>query len=159
LYADVCHCEKLATKCSAALYESSIESNARYSGNDSRTSRLTGLTPQHFSILVGRASRIWRTFGAGVRQDEEEDADDEEEYLDGTYRRSQQWFPPVTDPQQAGLDLMMSGQFGRVGRKTCSRHRQGNIAKLIHHPPTRFRTAAYIEDMVSVSTFLSVSYD
>ena len=115
---------------------------------------LQEMTPQHLSLLLGRTTGIWRVFGSRGREEEDED-DDDEEYLYGTYRRSPQWFPPVTEPQQAGLDLLMSGEFGRVGRKTTSRHKQQlNLAKLIHNPTIRFNAAAYIEDITSVRTLL-----
>ncbi|KAF9469759.1 WD40-repeat-containing domain protein [Collybia nuda] len=108
-----------------------------------RTVSLSGITLHDLSRLLGGVSA-----GAGLsarlatdddyeHADEDEDDDDYEEtgedaYYD-SFRQSAQkhWFPPVTEPQKAGTELLVGGDFGRVANKMRSRKNHVNVAKFI----------------------------
>jgi hypothetical protein len=69
----------------------------------------------------------------GNRDDDGSEEEDEIEY--GYWRRSHaqtpRWFSPVTAPQEAGLKLLMSGEFGRTGVEARSRKGCSSLAKAI----------------------------
>jgi len=115
-----------------------------------------GISLQDLSRLLGGAAA---TFGR-IRGVENDDGDpdyvDEEEEDAGSYygqyqRTAHQWFPAVTDPQEAGLHLLMSGEFGRVGQKLGQRHNNMDVARLLRDRGTKARSFNYREDIISVS--------
>jgi WD repeat-containing protein 23 len=57
---------------------------------------------------------------------------------------------PTGVSQEAGLALLMSGEFGRIGPKARSREKDRNISRLLSYPSARFQAAAYKEDISSV---------
>lgn len=89
--------------------------------------------------------------------DVDNDEDDED---DGVYdpvwdrrrppRGSGKWFTPVEEPQKAGVDLLMSGEFGRVQRKIDTQRKRDNVAKALLARRSRLRRT-YREDITSVS--------
>ncbi|KAI9507805.1 WD40-repeat-containing domain protein [Russula earlei] len=64
---------------------------------------------------------------------EDEDYDDGLDY--GIWGRphatTPKWFPPVTEPQEAGLKLLKNGEFGRIGVEAWSRKGSANVSKTI----------------------------
>ncbi|KAF9486361.1 WD40 repeat-like protein [Pholiota conissans] len=97
--------------------------------------RLPAITLQDLARLMG-ASAGTRLGGRIQIQHEdledEEDGDYMDEDEDDDYSPSfqnSQWFPPVTEPQQEGLELLASGEFGRVGVKHRTRSDNLNISK------------------------------
>jgi WD repeat-containing protein 23 len=101
--------------------------------------RLPAITLQDLARLmsVGAATRIGNnrvTIQPEDEEDEEDDGDYMEEDDEDVYspsHQSTQWFPPVTEPQQAGLDLLASGEFGRVGVKHRTRRNNLNISRSV----------------------------
>ncbi|KAF8203916.1 WD40-repeat-containing domain protein [Pholiota molesta] len=101
--------------------------------------RLPAITLQDLARLmsVGAATRIGNnrvTIQPEDFEDEEDDGDYMEEDDEDVYspaHQSTQWFPPVTEPQQAGLDLLASGEFGRVGVKHRTRRNNLNISRSV----------------------------
>jgi hypothetical protein len=70
--------------------------------------------------------------GEPGNQDNDEDDDyDEEDNWGRPPARTPKWFPPVTEPQEEGLKLLMGGEFGRIGVEARSRNGSGNFAKAI----------------------------
>lgn len=77
--------------------------------------------------------------GAGDDDEDDEDYDPEEDddddgdawYYPGVSSR-RTWVPPVTtEPQEAGVKLLNSGEFGYVGPKHRARPNHANVAKAI----------------------------
>src|SRR5215472_10991379 len=78
------------------------------------------------NVLLGPASDISdfeRSFGGRRRYQDKTNNDD-----------GKPWCTPATEPQQAGLDLQLSGEFGRVGGRGVSRSTRLNVAKVVNHP-------------------------
>jgi hypothetical protein len=90
------------------------------------------------------------------RPEDEEEEEDEEEQYEGDYNPedqedySHEWFPPVTEAQKLGEELLHSGDFGRVGIKIRSRANNGNLVKSVlnqaTHPIPNFNK----EDLLTV---------
>ncbi|KAJ7492078.1 WD40-repeat-containing domain protein [Mycena latifolia] len=96
---------------------------------------------------------------------EEEEDDDEDEYY-RAFRNTNhsQYFQDVTEPQDAGLRLLHSGDFGRIANKIKSRRSDLNIAKQLRsrasQPRPRFYKEDYSSDLVPNSIGTTVSeYD
>lgn len=83
----------------------------------------------------------------------DQDSDDESAYYDNY--RPRQWFPPVLEPQDEGVELLKSGDFGRVGTKMNGLYGSGNLARTIINRSTRPQPypALYKEDYASVCPF------
>jgi WD repeat-containing protein 23 len=125
--------------------------------------RLSGITLQDLARLmsVGTTTRVGDR--VHIQPDDDEDYngaedDDNEDYINPR-ASAHQWYPPVSEPQKAGLELLASGDFGRVGVKARSRRNSHNILKPVlnkfYHPlPLTSR-----EDLQSVRDInLYVSY-
>jgi WD repeat-containing protein 23 len=67
--------------------------------------------------------------------DDDDDDDDDDEpdygYWGRPPARTPKWFAPVTAPQEAGLKLLMGGEFGRIGVEARSRKGSANFSKAI----------------------------
>ncbi|TFY79706.1 hypothetical protein EWM64_g4307 [Hericium alpestre] len=81
-------------------------------------------------------------------EDEDEESDDEFDgygLRGGTgSRRLPAWAGPTTEPQKAGMELLMGGEFGRVRNKINGR----NVAKILASRATKTRKF-YREDVLS----------
>jgi hypothetical protein len=53
--------------------------------------------------------------------------------------KTTKWFPSVTVPQDAGLELLRSGEFGRTGIEARSRKGSASFAKAILSRRSRLR--------------------
>jgi WD repeat-containing protein 23 len=83
---------------------------------------------------------------SGHNDDDDEDDEDEYEY----YHAANKWFPEVTEPQQAGVELLRSGDFGRVADKLRSRRSDVNVAKLVYKRSMKPELVSYKEDYATV---------
>jgi len=121
--------------------------------------RLSGVTFQDLARLmsVGTATRVGNR--VHIQPDEDGDEDDEdyngaEDDDNGNYIpprvSAHQWYPPVKEPQKAGLELLASGDFGRVGVKARSRRNSSNILKTVSHKFYRPLPLTSREDLHSV---------
>ena len=74
-------------------------------------------------------------------RDNDEDEDYEMEYSPWGRPLAQtpKWFSPVTVPQEAGLKLLMGGEFGRIGVEALSRKGCANISKAILSSRSKLR--------------------
>ncbi|KAJ3761903.1 WD40-repeat-containing domain protein [Lentinula raphanica] len=79
--------------------------------------------------------------------DEEEEEDDEESFR--VLHNSNFAFKPHTTPQAAGVDLIKSGEFGRVVPKIKARKNDRNLANIFNRRLDRPHPAIYKEDYVS----------
>lgn len=73
-----------------------------------------------------------------IEESQSDSHDEHDEYDDlayGYWRRppskTPKWFPSVTGPQDAGLELLRSGEFGRIGIEARSRKGSASFAKAI----------------------------
>jgi WD repeat-containing protein 23 len=85
--------------------------------------------------------------------DDDEDEDDNDgmdENSESFRQAAYQWFPEVTEPQKAGVELLRSGDFGRVADKLRSRRSDINLPKLIYKRSMRPEPVSYKEDFASV---------
>jgi hypothetical protein len=121
-----------------------------------------GISLQELSRLLGGAAA---TFGHPPAQGSVENDDSDPDYVDeeeeeeedagsyyGQYQRTaHQWFPAVTEPQEAGSHLLMSGEFGRVGQRLGQRRNNMDVARLLRDRGMKARPFNYREDITSVS--------
>lgn len=125
-----------------------------------RQVNLTGITIRDLSRLLSGASAGLGRGGGRIFVPPDADDDDEDEEEDdameadeadyyGSFRRTE-WFPKVTEPQQAGLDLLNSGDFGRVSSKLRSRRKDLSLAKLVLNRAARPLPASSKEDFSNV---------
>ncbi|KAF8628249.1 hypothetical protein AX15_004024 [Amanita polypyramis BW_CC] len=82
------------------------------------------------------------------------DDDEDDEYYDESeyYHASpdvQQWYPPHKEPQVVGVELLASGDFGRVSMKDRARMSHRNVAKRHFTRPNQHSMSLYKEDLTS----------
>jgi hypothetical protein len=124
-----------------------------------------GISLQELSRLLGGAAA---TFGHIPTQRSVENDDSDPDYVDeeeededtgsyyGQYQRTaHQWFPAVTEPQEAGLHLLMSGEFGRVGQRLGQKRNNTDVARLLRDRGTKAQPFNYREDITGVSLLTS----
>lgn len=80
----------------------------------------------------------------GIQDNDEDDSEDEDydreySYWGRPFARTPKWFPPVTVPQEEGLKLLMSGEFGRIGVDARSRRGSANFSKAILSSRSKLR--------------------
>lgn len=124
-------------------------------------SRISGLTLQDLTRLLGGipAGAVLASVGISARL--EEDEEDDEDYEDeddeeGLYHQSsqKQWFPPVTEPQKAGTELLAGGEFGRVANKLHSKKNTLNVSKFILDRTRRPYRSTSKEDYTASHLFI-----
>ncbi|KAJ7597418.1 WD40 repeat-like protein [Mycena floridula] len=81
-----------------------------------------------------------------ILNDDDED-DDDDDYSESTGRPPM--FSLVTEPQEAGQELLRSGDFSRVRRQLNSSRKDSNLGRLIHERTARARPHIYKEDYAS----------
>ncbi|KAG5647678.1 hypothetical protein DXG03_008401 [Asterophora parasitica] len=117
-----------------------------------RNISLSGVNLQDLSRLLGSAGTRPRQAGAFAYGDEDEEDEEEEDEDDDYYSAfraaaREPWTGPViTEPQQAGLELLNSGDFGRVGHKFRTRRSDFNVAKFILNRTKRPQLTPHKED-------------
>ncbi|KAF8481816.1 WD40-repeat-containing domain protein [Russula ochroleuca] len=60
-------------------------------------------------------------------------------YWGRPFAKTPKWFPPVTAPQEAGLKLLMGGEFGRIGVDARSRSGSANFSRAILSSRSKLR--------------------
>ncbi|KAG5716341.1 LEC14B protein [Termitomyces sp. T112] len=75
-----------------------------------------------------------------------EDDDDDYHALFNTSSRTSWKGPETTEPQKEGVELLNSGDFGRVGNKAQKRRNKTNIANIILNRTRRIRPVSNKED-------------
>lgn len=104
------------------------------------------------SITYGDLVRLLRTGPSRRDQDEEDEDtgnDDDDEYSVSS-QRTRQWFPPHTEPQKRGVELLMSGEFGHVGNKLRSNRDRRNVSRLLLDRSSKPRGILSREELTSV---------
>jgi hypothetical protein len=92
-----------------------------------------------------------------TQNDDEGDDDDELEYgyWGRSHARTPKWFPPVTTPQEAGLKLLMGGEFGRIGIQARAWKGNTDVSKVILSRRSRLRPTSK-QDIANVRAVCSV---
>jgi len=91
-------------------------------------------------------------------QEYDEDGDGDEleyGYWGRSHARTPKWFPPVTTPQEAGLKLLMGGEFGRVGIEARSWKGSTDVSKVILSRGSKLRPTPK-QDIANVRAVCSV---
>lgn len=84
------------------------------------------------------------------REDEDSDNDDDDDEYPASSHWNKQWFPPHTEPQKRGVELLMSGEFGRVGNKLRSSRGSRNVSRLLLDRSCKPRGTLSREELTSV---------
>ena len=111
------------------------------------------------SITYGDLVRLLRTGPSRRDQDEEDDDVGNDDDEDST-SWNRQWYPPHTEPQKRGIELLTSGEFGRVGNKLRSRKCSRNISRLLLDRSCKPQGVLSREELSSVrsSSFSNLYY-
>lgn len=95
-------------------------------------------------------------------EDEEDDEDDDYDYHHyapfGTVVGAPWKGPETTEPQNEGVELLNSGDFGRVGNKARTRRNCINLANLILNRSRHPRPVSNMEDYAAVRIHPSMPY-
>lgn len=88
----------------------------------------------------------------GDEDDDSDYVDEEEEPQRNTDLRHvpQRWFAPVKLPQEAGVRLLMGGEFGRTERRLGKDRPNVNLSRFLRDRGTRIRPLNHKEDVASV---------
>lgn len=125
--------------------------------------RVSELTLRDLARLLGRRgddSRGSRQHQHIIEDDEDDEdymtVEDDDDELYGHQRRtrSRPFFPPVTEPQKEGLELLASGDFGRVGVKNRTRRNRRNIARTVLNQGKNPVPLSNREDILTVCIFV-----
>ena len=100
------------------------------------------------SMSYGDLVRLLRT--APSRAQDEEDAGNDDEDDSASSHWNRQWYPPHTEPQKRGVELLMSGEFGRVGNKLRSKKCSRNVSRLLLDRSCKSRGVLSREELSSV---------
>ncbi|KAG5352432.1 hypothetical protein C0989_002334 [Termitomyces sp. Mn162] len=89
---------------------------------------------------------------ADGEEDDYDDEDDDDDYhaLFNTSSRTSWKGPETTEPQKEGVELLNSGDFGRVGNKAQKRRNKTNIANIILNRTRRIRPVSNKEDYAAL---------
>ncbi|EGO04656.1 hypothetical protein SERLA73DRAFT_173890 [Serpula lacrymans var. lacrymans S7.3] len=82
-------------------------------------------------------------------QEEDEGDGDGEEYYGRGASWNTQWFPKVTKPQKPGVELLLSGEFGRISAKTSNVKSERNLTRLLLNRVVQPRKTTLREEFTS----------
>ncbi|KAJ3509695.1 hypothetical protein NLJ89_g5084 [Agrocybe chaxingu] len=118
--------------------QSGVSPQAMDSSESVPTVSLRGITMQDLAHLMGSGPRGAPDEDERDEADEDvtmfeegEDDDEDDYYYSPPPKPARQWFKPVEEPQQAGLELLASGEFGQIGVKNRSRRKAVNLARTV----------------------------
>ncbi|EIN13833.1 WD40 repeat-like protein [Punctularia strigosozonata HHB-11173 SS5] len=138
---------------------------------EAETHRQAGSQPTHSVVdaedhttrVQVPLSTLARLFGitSSTLNEEDEDEDDDEYYAQPTTPPQPSWTQPHREPQEAGVRLLGSGDFGRVGPKLRSRQRnQRNVSRELEDRRVRLRPSpreVYAQELVPNSNGVAVA--
>ncbi|OSX66899.1 hypothetical protein POSPLADRAFT_1042203 [Postia placenta MAD-698-R-SB12] len=118
-------------------------------GGTQQNARLANLTLDDLRRLLGQMNG---PVTVEATDEEEEDDDGDDEYYFG-YNTEPHWdrskvFPEVKEPKEKGLELLTSGEFGRLEHQLKSRIRDNNTASILLNRGARQRPT-HKEDLTS----------
>lgn len=121
---------------------------------DSRTFSLSGISLHNLTRLLSNGSSSLYFEGEGEDDDDDEadvyEDDDDWGYEIRTHSRPP-WYEEVTEPVKEGVELLYSGDFGRIGPKSRSRRKAANIARRVLAQSSIPTPVSYREELTSVS--------
>ncbi len=120
---------------------------------DSRTFSLSGISLHNLTRLLSSGSSSLYFEGEGNDNDDETDIyedDDDWGYETRTHSRPP-WYEEVKEPVKEGVELLYSGDFGRIGPKSRSRRKAANIARRVLSQSSTPIPVSYREELTSVS--------
>ena len=120
----------------------------RMTGDDFVTSRRGGEDDNDPNIEDGEQ-------GGQIDDEDEDDNDLEPSYWGRPPVRTPKWFPLVTEPHEAGLKLLMGGEFGRVGVEARSWKGSSDISKAILSRRSKLRQTPK-QDIANVRSLYSL---
>lgn len=135
------------------------------SGGRSQSTQLRGISIRDLAALLGS-----RTVPLSLTDDEDDgdyisDNDDEEDYYYShrvSSNNQRQWFPAVTEPQEAGVQLLQSGEFGPVAQKYRAKTNPGNVNRTLLrsaiHPLRQIPRQEVMSVCISHTGFTNVSH-
>ena len=132
-------------------------------GADRRTDGLSGISLQTLSRILFNTPRAFET---SVEEDhdgdegDDDDDGDESSYDTSFHQPVYRWFSPHTEPQNEGVELLLSGDFGRVGLKINAERKNLNITRSLlsrpHHPmPSSYQDQYSNVNLLSFVSFTS----
>jgi WD repeat-containing protein 23 len=127
-------------------------------GSGGASMRLSGITLQD----LARRMRVGNQIHIQPSSDDDyngADNDEDDDYI--STHTSAHWHAPVTEPQKAGLELLVSGDFGRVGVKACNRRNPRNIPKSVlnkYYSPLPLTSREDLQSVRRLESFMSISH-
>lgn len=109
------------------------------------TERTIGSGTDSGEITYGDLVRFLRTGPSWADGDEADDNG-----YSGHSHWNKQWYPPHTEPQKKGVELLMSGEFGRVSNKLRSNKGTRNISRLLLDRSCKPGVTPFREELTSV---------
>lgn len=82
--------------------------------------------------------------------DYEDDDDGEPDYYRSLRQAPKQWFPPVTEPSEAGVQLLNSGEYGRIANKIRKNRKERNLARSLTQRLYKPRPTLFKEEVANV---------
>ncbi|KAK0465467.1 WD40-repeat-containing domain protein [Desarmillaria tabescens] len=86
-----------------------------------------------------------------MNEDDDDDPDDDDDDYEPavTNQESRSWLKPATEPQEAGVELLNSGEYGRIAPKIHARRGERNLVKVITNRFTGRRPTLFKEDLIT----------
>ena len=119
-------------------------------GTTSERSTNPGTNNAQGRITYGDLVRLLRSGPSQGRDEDDEDVDNDDDEYPITSDWNKQWFPPHTEPQARGVELLMGGEFGRVGNKIKTKKGSRNISRLFLDRSCRPQGTPSREELISV---------
>jgi DDB1- and CUL4-associated factor 11 len=137
----------------AALHRGTTSRQARSGAEDAtRSTRI--------QVPLSTLARLLGITGAGIEDEEDEDEEDDY-YAQPTISPKPSWTEPYKEPQEAGVRLLISGEYGRVGPKIKSRlHQRRNVSRMLEDRRMKLRPSpkeAYTQELVPSSNGVAVA--
>lgn len=143
----VCLSARTPTSHLSALFD------LQQSGGTTERTTNSGTNNTEGRITYGDLVRLLQT--GPPRGDQDED-DEDMDNGDGEYPsdsdRDGQRYPPHTEPQKGGAELLMSGEFGRVRDKIRTRKGSKNISRLLLDRSCMSQGMPSREELINVSS-------
>lgn len=117
--------------------------------SDQRTTWSEGSVTLTYSDIM----RLFRGSGSASITERDDDDDDDDDYMLRGYGSTpwhEQWFAPHKEPQDEGVELLLSGEFGCVSNQFETRKRHRNISRVLLDRSSR-KNGIQREELISVS--------
>jgi len=136
--------------------------SSQASGGEGR--QTDGLSRSSLQTLSRITFNAPRAFDTSVEEDhnedkgDDDDGGDESSYDTSFHQPRYCWFSPHTEPQNKAVELLLSGDFGRVGLKINAERKNLNITRSLLSRPHCPMPALYQEQYFNVNLLSSASF-